>query len=97
MPCVTPPGVSLLGAALSALGSAAVVPDVTSEVHGHSCVTAVNSYHGYLLSRWPMGQAQVADVGLWGQKEWNWSALSLRVADPDLPYSGSTYVTGEAP
>lgn len=63
-PHVSPPGVSLLGAALSALGSTAVVPNVTSKVHGHSCITVIHGYHSYLLSRRPMGQAQVADVGL---------------------------------
>lgn len=69
MPRASPPGVSLLGAALSALGSAAVVPNVTSKVHGHSGVTVIHCYHSHLLSRRPMGQAQVADVGLKGWKE----------------------------
>lgn len=102
MPCVTPLGVSLLGAALSALGSTAVVSDVTSKVHSHSCITVINSYHGHLLSRRSMGQAQVADVGLWEQKQ-NLSALSLLtmpwVGIPALytPCRGGMCVMGEVP
>lgn len=58
------PGCSLLGAALCALGSAAVVPDEAAKAHSHGRVTVVHGHHSHLLSRRPMGQAQAADVGL---------------------------------
>lgn len=62
------PGCSLLGAALCALGSAAVVPDEAAETHSHSRVTVIHGHHGHLLSRWPVRQAQAADVGLREEK-----------------------------
>lgn len=62
------PGHSLLGTALSALGSTAVVPDEAAEAHGHGRVTVVHGHHGHLLSGRPVGQAQAADVGLGDEK-----------------------------
>jgi hypothetical protein len=67
---------SLLRATLSTLGSAAVVPHVAPKVHSHSCITVVHGHHGHFLSRWPMGKAQAANVGLWRQKAPTVSALS---------------------
>lgn len=62
------PGCSLLGAALCALGSAAVVPDEAAETHSHGRVTVIHSHHSHLLSRRPVRQAQAANVGLREEK-----------------------------
>lgn len=69
------PACSLLGAALSALGSAGVVPNKASKAHGHSCVTVIHGHHGYLFSGRPVGQAQAADVGLLEEKSQKASAV----------------------
>ena len=74
------PGCSLLGAALSALGRAAVVPDEAAKAHGHSCVAVVHGHHGHLFSRRPVGQAQAADVGLSEEK----AQGGVRVTSPPV-------------
>lgn len=63
-----PRGCLLFGAALSALGRTAVVADEAAEAHSHGRVTAVHGDHSHLLFRRSMGQAQAADVGLWGEE-----------------------------
>ena len=77
-----PPGHSLLGATLSALGSTAVVPDEAAEAHSHSRVTVVHGHHGHLLSGWPVGQAQAADVGLGDEKA---VSVTSRQRPPPVP------------
>lgn len=74
------PGCSLLGAALSALGRTAVVPDEAAKAHGHGPVTVVHGHHSHLLSRRPMGQAQAANVGLLEETVQETSACSPTTA-----------------
>lgn len=83
------PGCSLLGAALSALGRTAVVPDEAAKAHGHGPVTVVHGHHSHLLSRRPMGQAQAANVGLLEETVQETSACSPTTAPGRLTSPGT--------